>query len=158
VERRHEDPDVYRRTQRPRDGWEGSAADDGVWRVPHFGDAELRSHICVVDGAGWILRAAQPARWRRVWRNLAQGRHVREEAKRLRRLVCGSGVFAGKQVHHACAAGDYRQVERWSADGCVDDAAAGFVWRNSVRVSAAGYGAVSKFPGGTVVDDGVRVG
>ncbi len=43
----------------------------------------------VVAGAGRLVCRAQPARRRRVWRGVARGGDVREEAERLRRLVCG---------------------------------------------------------------------
>ena len=53
----------------------------------------------LVDGAGRLLRAAQSTRRRRVRRGLAQGRHVREEAERLRRLLRRSALPHRQQVH-----------------------------------------------------------
>jgi prolyl oligopeptidase len=43
----------------------------------------------ILLGTRWRVRLGQPARWRRVWRGMAQGRHEGEEAERVRRLHRG---------------------------------------------------------------------
>src|SRR4029077_14302658 len=53
---------------------------------------------------------------------------------------------------------DSRTVERRSADGGLDDAAARSFWGDLVRVSAAGYAAMPDVRDGADVDDGVWVG
>src|SRR6185437_1891376 len=91
-------------------------------------------------------------------RDVARGGDVRAQAERLRRLVCRGGVPGEEPLHDACAAGNYGTIERRSADGGVDDAAAGFVWGDSVRVSVAGHEPVPAVSGRAMVDDGVRLG
>ena len=61
-------------------------------------------------------------------------------------------------LHDAGALGAFGTVERRSADGRVDDAAAGSVWGDLVRLSAAGYAAVPEVRVRAAVDDGVWLG
>ena len=60
-----------------------SDADVRLRRISGRHDAGVESRVRLVDGAGRLLRPAQPARRRRVRRGLAQGRNVREEAERV---------------------------------------------------------------------------
>ena len=68
---------------------------------------------------------------------------VREQAERFRRFYRGGGVSDCEPLHVGGALRDPRAVERRSADGRGDDTAAGSVWSDLVRVSAAGHAAVS---------------
>ena len=65
--------------------------------------------------AGIRLRVGEPARRRRVRRDLAPGGHEAEEAERVRRLHRRGRVADCQQVHVAGAAGDPGRIERRSA-------------------------------------------
>src|ERR1700722_883074 len=97
----------------------------------------------MVDAAGRMVCAAESARRQRVRRGVAQGGDVRKEAERLRRLVCCGGVSDRKQVHAPGALRDSRPVQWRAVDGCFHDTKAGSFWRDLVRLSAAGYAAIS---------------
>jgi prolyl oligopeptidase len=71
-------------------------------------------------------------------------RDVREEAERLRRLVCGRRIPDRQQVHLAAALRHYRPLQWRPADGRVHHAAAGAVLGGLVRLSAAGHAALSE--------------
>ena len=64
---------------------------------------DVESRLGLVASAGRLVRRAQPARRRRVRRELARAGHVREEAERLRRLVRRCPLPHRPEVHVARA-------------------------------------------------------
>ncbi len=64
--------------------------------------------------------------------------------------------MAGEEwLHEAGQAGD-RRAKQWRiVDGRGDDAKAGFVWRDSLRIPAAGHDSLSKFSGGAILGPGI---
>ena len=56
-------------------------------RIQREHPADMESRVRLVDGTGRLFRATESPWRRRVRRSLAQGGHVREKAKRLRRFV-----------------------------------------------------------------------
>ena len=101
VEGRHAGADVHRGQEGSATEWQDAAADDRLRRLPRQHDAGMEPDVCMVAGAGRMVCGAEPARRRRVRRGLAQGRHVREEAERLRRLLRGDALPDRREVHDA---------------------------------------------------------
>ena len=89
---------------------------------------------------------------------LARAGHVREKTERLRRLVCSRRVPDRQQVHFAAALRHHRPVERRPVDGRVYHAETRPICRRLVRLSAAGYAALSEVHSGLLLDYRIRHG
>ena len=92
--------------------------------------------------AGSRLRVGEPARRRRVRREVARGGHQAEEAERIRRLHRRRRVADREQVHVAGQARDPGRIERRTARGRGHDPAAGAIPRRDPAGGRHGHAAL----------------
>ena len=105
-------------------------------------DAGVPCQPAGVDGDGRGVRGGEPARRRRVRRQVAPRRHQARQAERLRRLHRSSRVPDQGEVHEAREAGDPGRQQRRLAGRRGDDAAAGVVRGVSAGGRGDGHAAV----------------
>ena len=144
IKGRHPDSHVHRRQKRPEAGWIERLLMTGYGGFNLSETPDVESRLGLVAPAGRMVRRAQPARRRRVWRELARAGHVREKAERLRRLVRRRPVPDRQQVHLAAALRHHRPLQRRPADGRLLHPASRAVLRRLVRLSAARHAALSE--------------
>ena len=99
IEGQNQDPDVPGLHEGAETGRHASHAPDRLRRLQPEPDARVFVAGGGVGGAWRRVRPAQPARRRRVRRGLAQGRHARQEAERLRRFHRRGGVADQGEIH-----------------------------------------------------------
>ena len=131
--------DVHHREERTRAGRLQSHAALRVRRIQHLPDADLLVGECRVARHGRHLRSTKPSGRGRVRKGVARGRHAGQKAERLRRFHRRRGVSDQSEIHFDSKAGDSRWLERWTAGGSSDDAAARSVRRRPSRGRGDGH-------------------
>ncbi len=107
---------------------------------------------------GRRVRPAQPARRRRIRREMAPGRDVREQAERVRRFHRRRRMAGGQSLHEACAHRHRGRVERGPAGRRGVHPAPRPVRRGGLRHAAAGHAALPEVQGRFLLGNRVRLG
>src|SRR3989442_967728 len=129
-----------------------------VRRVQRLPDAGLPRRRGGLGGERRTLRAAEPARGRRVRRALAPRGHAREQAERVRRLPRRGGDARVAWLDQARSSRHRRRIERRAAGGRGADAVPRAFRRGVLCGAAARHAPLPELPDRAVLDRGGWLG